>query len=118
MIKTQAQKLARALNCGNNLKFSNGWYESFAKRNGFKEYTIHRESEDAQMEGTEEWIAMIKTKIASYSLDNVYNMDETAYLYNLALDKTIAQRQIEGAKKDKTRLTLVATCNATGSDRV
>ena len=39
-------------------------------------------------------------------------MDETIYLYNFAPDKTIAQRQIEGAKKDKTWLTIVVTCNA------
>ena len=118
LIKLKAQKLAQLLNCGGNLKFSNGWYQSFAKRNGLKGYTIHGESGDAQMEGTEEQVATIKAKIASYSLDDVYNMDETAYLYNLAPDKTIAQRQIEGAKKDKTRLTLAVTCNATGSDRV
>jgi hypothetical protein len=42
------------------------------------------------MEGTEEQIVELKAKIASYALGDVYNMDETAYLYNLALNKTIA----------------------------
>ena len=68
------------------------------------------------MAGTEERVAEIKAKIASYSLEDVYNMDETAYFYNLAPNKTIARQQVEGAKKDKTRLTIAVTCNATGTD--
>ena len=79
---------------------------------------IHGKSGDAQMEGIEKWVAELWAKIASYALEDIYNMDETTYLYNFAPDKTIAQRQIEGAKKDKTQLTIAVTCNATGSDHV
>ena len=43
------------------------------------------------MEGMGELIVELKAKIASYVLEDVYNMDETAYLYNLASDKTIAR---------------------------
>ena len=118
LIKEKVQRLAEALDCGGNLKFSNGWYESFANRHGFRGFATHGESGDAQMEGTEERVVAIKAKIASYSLDDVYNMDETAYLYNLIPDKTIAQHRIEGGKKDKTRITLALTYNATGTDRV
>jgi DDE superfamily endonuclease/Tc5 transposase DNA-binding domain len=118
LIKTKAKQFAKELNCGTQLKFSNGWYESFARRNGFKGYKSHGESGDAQMTGIEDQLIALKSKIASYSLDDVYNMDETAYLYNMAPDKTIARRQIEGAKKDKTRLTIALTCNATSTDRV
>jgi hypothetical protein len=70
------------------------------------------------MDNIEERVAELKAKIALYSLDDVYNMDETAYLYNLAPDKTIAHRQIEGGKKDKMCLTIAITCNATGTDHV
>jgi hypothetical protein len=98
-------------------KFSNGWFESFCKRNAFKSFSIHGESGDAQMDNIEDQINEIKAKIASYSPEDVYNMDETAYFYNLAPDKTIARRQIEGAKKDKIRLTIALTCNTTGTDR-
>src|SRR5436190_3783859 len=45
-------------------------------------------------------------------------MDETGLFYNMAPDKTITQRQIEGSKKDKTRITIAFTCNANGSDQV
>ena len=90
LIKTKAHDFVQSLSCGMDFKFLNGWYESFAKRNGFKGFTIHGESRDAQMEGTEERIAELKAKIVSYALENVYNMDKTADLYNSAPDKTIA----------------------------
>ena len=38
--------------------------------------------------------------------------------YSMAPDRTIAQRQVEGLKKDKTRLTLAFTANADGSDKL
>ena len=69
------------------------------------------------MENIAEIMAVIKGKIASYDLNDVYNMDEKGLFYNLAPDTTIAQRQIEGSKKDKTRLTIAFTCNDTGTDR-
>jgi DDE superfamily endonuclease/Tc5 transposase DNA-binding domain len=100
-----------------NFKFSNGWYQSFCQRNGLGLRNIHGESGDAEMENIEEKLNQIKASIKCYALEDIYNMDETAYLYNLAPDKTIAQRQIEGSKKDKTRLTIALTCNATGTDR-
>jgi len=116
MMKAKAQQFAQFLGCEAEFKFFNGWYSSFAKRNRFKEITIHGESRDAQIEGIEDRITELKAKIASYPLSNVYNMNEMAYFYNLAPDKTIARQQIEGAKKDKTRITIALTCNANGTD--
>lgn len=92
--------LAKNLEYDENFKFSNGWYESFAERSGSKEFKIHGESGDVQMGGIEDHVVELKAKIASYSPNDVYNMDETAYLYNLAPDKTIARRsQIEKIKR-------------------
>ena len=45
-------------------------------------------------------------------------MDEIGLFYNLASDIIISRRQIEGAKKDKTCLTIAFTCNANDSDRL
>ena len=50
----------------------------------------------------------------AYDLEDVKNMDETGLFYNLAPDKTIARRQIEGMKKNKIRLSVALTANATG----
>jgi hypothetical protein len=68
------------------------------------------------MDGIEETLEQIMEKIKLYELRDVYNMDETGLFYRMAPDKTIATRQIEGSKKDKTRMTIAFTCNADGSD--
>lgn len=45
-------------------------------------------------------------------------MDETDLFYNLTPDKIISCRQIEGVKKDKTRITIGFIYNADSSDKV
>ena len=81
------------------------------------------------MIGIDEQMQILQAKISQYDHDDIYNMDETGLFYNLAPDTTIASQQIEGlfyhlslsnflgAKKDKTRLTIGFTINATGTDR-
>ena len=76
--------------------FSNGWLHAFKERNGLKRYCSHGESGDAEMEGIEEKLKDIRSKIAEYNAEDVYNFDETGLFYNLAPDTTIAKRQIEG----------------------
>lgn len=70
------------------------------------------------MTNINELIIHIKRRIAEYGLQDIYNIDETSLFYNLAPNTTISRRQIEGSKKDKTRLTIGFTCNADGSDRL
>src|SRR2546423_9754328 len=69
------------------------------------------------MENIEEIMVERKSKIESYDLNDVYNIDEMGLFYNHAPDTTIACRQLEGSKKDKTRLTIAFTCNTTGTDQ-
>jgi hypothetical protein len=118
LIKEKARQFATALAIDNPPIFSNGWLASFNKRHSFREHRIHGESGDAQMTDIEDTLAVIKEKIARYEPKEVYNMDETGLFYNLAPSTTISRRQIEGSKKDKTRLTIGLTCNADGSDRL
>jgi hypothetical protein len=70
------------------------------------------------MENIEETLEHIKNRIKEYKLCDIYNMDETGLFYNLAPDTTIARQQIEGSKKDKTRITIGLTCNADGTDKL
>ena len=107
VLQCQQQKLA----------VSNGWLQSFCSRHSFRQFKIYGESGSAPVEGYEEQLARIKERILPYDVEDVYNMDETGLFYNLAPDKTLARRQIEGMKKDKTRLKVALTANATGSDR-
>ena len=80
-------------------------------------HRLHGESGDAAVEGSGELVADIRAKIKEYGLANAYNMDETAWFYNMPPDTTISQNAIEGSKKDKTRITIAFTCNSDGTDR-
>jgi hypothetical protein len=75
---------------------SKGWLYNFKQRHTLKQFRIYGESGDAQMTGIEEQMQVLRTKIALYNYDDVYNMDETGLFYNLAPDTTIASHQIEG----------------------
>ena len=61
--------------------------------------------------------ALLK-KLKQYDLDDIFNMDETALFYNMPPITTIARERIEGRKKNKVRLTVALTCNATGTERL
>jgi hypothetical protein len=120
LIKAKASQFAEALDVNENEipKFSNGWLYSFQMRHGFSKFQIHGESGDAEMNNIEEALNQLKDRIKDYNRSDIYNMDETALFYNLAPDTTIARQQIEGSKKDKTRITIALTCNADGTDKL
>jgi DDE superfamily endonuclease/Tc5 transposase DNA-binding domain len=101
------------------LKFSKGWVHGFCRRHGFRQFKIHGESGAAETHGEEYEAALthVKSRIQAYDPKDIYNFDESALFYNLSPDKTIAQRQVEGSKKDKTRITIAFTCNADGTDQ-
>ena len=101
------------------LKFSKGWVHGFCRRHGFRQFKIHGESGAAETHGEEYEAALahVKSRIQAYDPKDIYNFDESALFYNLSPDKTIAQRQVEGSKKDKIRITIAFTCNADGTDR-
>jgi hypothetical protein len=80
-------------------------------------YRQHGESGDTAMDGIEEILDHIKQRIAFYDLHDMYNVDETRLFSKISPNTTIFRRQIEGRKKNETRITVAFTCNAEGSDR-
>lgn len=120
------------------LKLSNGWLESFKRRNGLKEWKRHGEAGSAD-KVTVEWErrriqARELIKTYGYKLRDIFNMDETGLFYGyapiiysltsililcrLAPDRGLSDRQQSGVKGIKTRLTYAFTCNADGSEKL
>eukprot|EP00002_Diphylleia_rotans_P001212 TRINITY_DN10678_c0_g1_i1.p1 TRINITY_DN10678_c0_g1~~TRINITY_DN10678_c0_g1_i1.p1 ORF type:complete len:526 (+),score=94.63 TRINITY_DN10678_c0_g1_i1:73-1650(+) len=50
-----------------------------------------------------------------FPLENIFNMDETAFMYEYIPDKMLDLQFPNGIKASRVRITLVACCNATGS---
>ena len=92
---------------------------AFCKRNAFRAWTSHEESGDANVESEkmQAALAILTEEFKQYDLNDVFNMNETALMYNMPPRTTIVKERIEGRKKNKTRLTIAFTCNVTGTER-
>nr|CCA27684.1 putative CENPB/ARS binding proteinlike protein [Albugo laibachii Nc14] len=99
------------------LSFSKGWVQAFQKRQGFRHMSARGESGSVNIGAISLQRDAIRERSKGVSLGDMYNMDETELFHCLALEKTIARRQVEGSKKRKTRVTVALTCNAEGSDK-
>ncbi|KAL1934925.1 hypothetical protein VTP01DRAFT_4065 [Rhizomucor pusillus] len=63
------------------LKWSNGWKRRFRKRHKLKKHSLHGESRTSDVQDANDFIHSIQDKLSQYALRDVYNMDETALLY-------------------------------------
>lgn len=56
----------------------------------------------------------IRAKLDQFHWKDIYNMDEISWKQHTRQ----LQKQLEGRKKDKERITIVVCCNGDGSDKV
>jgi hypothetical protein len=86
LIKEKAKIFAEAFNIQEeDLSFSNGWLYKFKKRNNIRKYRIHGESGSAPLASLPEERARLQEILGRYSLDCIYNIDETVSFYLLLL---------------------------------
>lgn len=100
-----------------SFKFSNGWLEGFKKRYNIKQYTRFGEAASADGAVIENGREENARLITQYPPNRVYNMDETAKLYNMRPTRTLATSKVAGFKESKERLTIALCSNADGSHK-
>lgn len=98
-------------------KYSNGWLNNFKSRYGIKEHTLVGERGSVKMVDVQKGRVDLKTITSQYTLDDIYNFDETALFYRLPPNKTLASCSVSGKKESKERITLGVCCNASGTDK-
>lgn len=100
--------------------FSNGWLHNYVKRHkGLRARYRHGEagSVDEGMYATE--LALIKARVADYSLENRYNCDETGLYWKKVPDKTYTTTEdLAGFKIQKERVSVHFCVNATGTHKL
>ena len=60
----------------------------------------------------------IHTLVGKYEEGDIYNMDETGLYWRKLLDGGLSTQVTQGAKKDKSQISLVFCANGTGTDQM
>ena len=115
VLVAKAQQIAHHLGV-TNLKFSNGWLQSYKQRYNVRHYKFHGEAASVDLSSVAAARARIQALLQGYHPRNIYNFDESGLCYRMPPDRGLASTQLSGVKGDKTRITLGFTVNADGSD--
>jgi hypothetical protein len=118
ILQIKAREFAMQFLEESHFKASDGWLESFKKRNNLRHVRLHGEASSAPLTILPEERDRLKEIIGEYNLDDVYNADETALFYRMPPNTTLATGKAFGSKRDKTQITILLACNATGSDKL
>jgi hypothetical protein len=78
----KARKLASVLEIpGDALRFSSGWLQKFKDRNGIRLRKLEGEAMSADENAILNALPFLRELCSNYSLDRIYNMDETGLFY-------------------------------------
>ena len=115
MIKEKALKFANDLGYS-DFKASNGWLNSFQKRNNIVFKTQTGERGEVNMDTVNDWIERIPSLCDGYEPRNIFNMDETGLFYRDSTRSTFFTKgeTCAGGKLSKQRITVALCVSMTG----
>src|ERR1044072_1590637 len=114
ILLTRAQKFAESIKY-DDFKSSIGWLNNFKQRHNISQYMRHGEVDSAPLDTLSREREKLQQIISNYDANDIFNCDETGLFWKLELSKTLAQGPQTGIKKSKERVTILLTCNATGT---
>lgn len=91
--------------------------QKFQERFGLHSFRSHGEAEDADERAAEASLPRLQHLAARFDPEDVFNADEFGLFYAMAPERTIARAPLPGRKKQMVRLSYLACCNATGTER-
>lgn len=124
LIVTKAKRLQASMNellppeKHTHLVFSSGWLQNFQKRCNLQSLKSHGESGDADNSAFDKALPFLTRTIKGFDSNDVFNADEFGHYYAMAPDRTISSERLPGRKKAKVRLSYLACCNASGTERL
>ncbi|GES85433.1 tigger transposable element-derived protein 1-like [Rhizophagus clarus] len=76
------------------------------------------EAASAPLEKLDEFREELQDLIRGYSLDDVFNCDETGLYWKIEPKRTISNKPVSGRKQSKDRVTILLCSNATGTEKL
>jgi hypothetical protein len=99
-------------------KASTGWLDKFKQRYSIKEFNKHGESLSAPIEQIPQMREELKNVLGEYNKEDIFNCDETGLYWKMEPNRGLSTGPISGIKLNKERVTILLTCNATGSEKL
>jgi hypothetical protein len=81
------------------ITFSNGWLTRFKKRTGIRRRKFQGEAASAPIETLPTERKRLQEILSSYSLNDIYNADETGLFFRMTPNETLASGPVSGTKK-------------------
>ncbi len=99
---------------------SDGWLWRFSKRHGIRQLSLQGEKLSADKPAADNFILTFREFVETngYTLNQIFNCDETGLYYKLLPKKTLAssfEKCADGRKSQKERVTINACSNALGT---
>ena len=118
MLKEKAMAIKEQLKSSDfdDFRASDGWLDCWKTTYFVKERQIVGEAGDVSTETVTSWMERINELIEGYSLENIWNMDESGCFFKVLPDKELVEKgkQAKGGKKSKQRLAVAFFVNAAG----
>lgn len=99
---------------------SDGWLWKFSRRHAIRQLTLQGEKLSADKPAANDFISSFQNFIEenNYTLNQIFNCDETGLYYRLLPQKTLAsslEKSADGRKRQKERVTINACSNVLGT---
>ena len=117
ILSTKALEFAFLCN-EEKFKGSVGWVDNFKKRHNLKNYNVHEEEASAPLQNLEVMCKNLRETLKNYSPEDIFNCDETGLFWKMQPNHTISNGPVTGTKQSKNRVTILLTCNATGTEKM
>jgi hypothetical protein len=99
-------------------KASNGWLDNFKKRHNLKQYNIHGEAGSAPIQDLASMREKLHQTLRDYDPKDIFNCDETGLFWKMKPSHTISNGPVAGTKQSKDCVTILFTCNSTGTEKL